>query len=239
VDHPKGLQNRAKRVWRVYIATVDRTLTALFFFSLLALFAHDIFFAGWPELFSWGGELWDLFYALCLAFAGSYIFYFVVIHIKRQQDKENIRPFLSAKTGRICEDAKKLIGGIRGGSVMKYDPHYYPSYEEVKNLCEYINLDDPSPHISRGKHVSWIQFMTLLKYSSRQEITNIYAVSHLLDTDYLALVMAVEEWSHFAFLQMGGYRHLPNLSFFAADQMYDYIEKVRALEQYSERAFGE
>jgi hypothetical protein len=38
---------------------------------------------------------------------------------------------------------------------------------------------------------------------------------------------------------MGGYLHLPNLSFFAADQIYDYIEKVKALEQYSERTFSD
>ena len=122
---------------------------------------------------------------------------------------------------------------------MKYERHYYPSYEEVKSLGEHINLDDPAPLISRGKHVSWRQFMTLLMDSSRREITNIYAVSHLLDTDYLALLMAVEECPHFDFLQMGGYLYLPNLSFFAADQIYDYIEKVKALEQYSERTFSD
>ena len=120
---------------------------------------------------------------------------------------------------------------------MKYERHYYPSYEEVKGLCEKINLDDPAPLISRGRHVSWRQFMTRLMDSSRQEVTSIYAVSHLLDTDYLALLMAVEESPHFGFLQMGGYLNLPNLAFFAADQIYDYIEKVKALEQYSERTF--
>ena len=217
--------------------------------------AHDLFFAGWPELFSWGGELWDLLYQLCLAFAASFIFYFLVVHIKRQRDKESIRPFLLAKTGRICEDAKKLIGGLRGGSEMKYDPNYYPTKEEVKSLCEHISLGDPAPLIerrdlaailddpaaltSRKYNVSWRQFMTLLKDSSRQEITNIYAVSHLLDTAYLALLMAVEECPHFAFLQMGGYMNLPNLSFFAADQIYDYISKVRALELYSHRTLSE
>jgi hypothetical protein len=66
--------------------------------------------------------LWEWVYRLCFAFLASYIFYVVVVHVRRQRDKENIRPFLSAKTRRICEQAKQLIGGLRGGSAMKYDP---------------------------------------------------------------------------------------------------------------------
>ena len=180
MDRSKGLKHRAKRSWRVYVTslhgtTLDRTLTALAIFSGLVLLVHDLFFAGWPELFIWGGELWDLLYQLCLAFAASFIFYFVVVHIRRQRDEENIRPFLSEKTERICEDAKQLIGGLRGGSVMKCDPNYYPTYEEVKKLCEHIRVDDPAPLIdvddlaallddpaalvSRGKHVTWRQFI--------------------------------------------------------------------------------
>jgi hypothetical protein len=239
VDQDIGLRQRAKRLWFIYIASLDRTLTVLFVLCGLVIIAHDGFFAGWPELFSGGAMLWDWLYRLSFAFAASYIFYVVVVHVKRQRDKENVRDFLGKKTDRICEDARKLIGGLRGGNVMRYERHYYPSHEEVKSLCEHINLDDPAPLISKGKHVSWRQFMTLLMDSSRREITNIYAVSHLLDTDYLALLMAVEECPHFDFLQMGGYLHLPNLSFFAADQIYYYIEKVKALEQYSERTFSD
>jgi len=74
--------------------------------------------------------------------------------------------------------------------------------------------------------------------STKQRTTNIYAVCHLLDTDYLKLLMDIEECGHFAFLEMSGYTSLPNLSFFAADQIHDYIEKVRALDEYSERSFS-
>ena len=144
---------------------------------------------------------------------------------------------------------------------MTYDPDYYPSYEEVKSWCEHIRADDPAPHLVKGRQVPWHEFithfmdstkqettsiyavpwhefMTHLMNTTKQEITNIYAVSHLLDTDYLKLLMDIEECGHFAFLEMSGYALDPDLSFFAAGQIYDYIEKVRALEQYSERAFS-
>jgi hypothetical protein len=135
---------------------------------LFVLLAHDVVFAGWPEWFNGGAALWDLFYQLCVAFAASYIFYIVVVRIKRQRDKENIRPFLSAKTRRICEQAKQLIGGLRGGSVMKYDPDYYPSYEEVKNLCEHIRAHDPAPHLVKERQVPWHEFMTHFMDSTKQ-----------------------------------------------------------------------
>ncbi len=63
---------------------------------LLVIVSHDVLFAGVPELFSWSGELWNLIYQFCLAFAASYIFYLVVVHLKRQRDRENLRPFLQA-----------------------------------------------------------------------------------------------------------------------------------------------
>jgi hypothetical protein len=233
----------------------------LFVSCLFVVLGHDVLFAGRPELFNGGAELWDLFYQLCLAFAASYIFYIVVVRVKRRQDKENIRPFLSDKTRRICEQAKQLIDGLRGGSVSRDDPAYYPSYEEVKSLCEHIRAHDPAPHLVKGRQVPWNvfiahfmestkqettniyavpwhEFMTHLMNTTKQEITNIYAVSHLLDTDYLKLLMDIEECEHFAFLEMSGYALDPDLSFFAARQIYHYIEKVRALEQYSERTFN-
>jgi hypothetical protein len=198
------------------------------------IFAHDRLFAGKPELFNGGAILWDWLYRLCFAFVASFIFYVVVIHVRRQRDKEDVRPFIRAKTGRICEQAKKLIGGLRGKNVMKYDRHYYPSYEETKTLCKHIRAHDPSPRLVKGRRVPWHEFMTHLMDSTKQEIASIYAVSHLLDTDYLKLLMDIEECGHFAFLEMSGYALEPDLSFFAAGQIYDYIEKVRALEQYSE-----
>jgi len=252
VDRYTALRQRAKGFWFVYIASLDPTLAVLVICCGLVIAAHDGFFAGRPELFSGSAMLWDWLYRLSFAFAASFIFYVVVVHVKRQRDKESIRDFLFKKTDRRCEAARKLIGGLRGGNVMKYERHYYPSYEEVKGLCEHITLDDPVPLIpfetmvlhdpasliSSAERVSWRQFMTLLKDSSRREITSIYAVSHLLATAYLALLMVVDLGPNFEFLQMGGYLTPPNLSYFAADQIYDYIEKVRALEQYSERTFS-
>ena len=71
---------------------------------MFVIIAHDGFFAGWPEVFNGGAMLWDWLYRLCFAFAASFIFYVVVVHVKRQRDKENIRELLSKKTDRICED---------------------------------------------------------------------------------------------------------------------------------------
>jgi hypothetical protein len=87
---------------------VDRLLTALFLVCLFLLVAHDLFFEDWPEWFGWGPALWDLFYELCLAFAASYLFYSVVVHVKRQRDKETLRPFLYRHSLYIVGNAEAI-----------------------------------------------------------------------------------------------------------------------------------
>jgi uncharacterized membrane protein len=125
VKQKSGLWNRARTFWCVYIATVNRSLTAIFFLCIGVLLAHDIFFVDAPELFSGGAELWELLYKLCLAFAATYVFYLVVVHAKRQRDKENLRPFLYAQTLRLAGEARSMIRDFkeRSGHTFEGDSH--------------------------------------------------------------------------------------------------------------------
>ena len=91
-------------------------LNAVCVASLVLVYLHDFAFAGRPELFQNAGKVWDLAYQLSLALLASYAFFYVNVHLPRQQDRENIQQFLNEKTFRIVQDAWTIVQGLQRSS---------------------------------------------------------------------------------------------------------------------------
>lgn len=59
-----------------------------------------------PEIFSYGAETGEIIYRICLSIVSSYIFYFIVVHLKTERDRENINQYVANKVRLIiyrCE----------------------------------------------------------------------------------------------------------------------------------------
>lgn len=137
-------KRRFKELLVKYIASVSLTLNVLLVVSFIVVVLHDFVFTGRPELFEGGAQVWDLVYRLSLALIGSYIFYFVVVHLKRQQDKENLRPFLQRQTNFAIGDAKLLAHTLKEESGYDFAGDY-PSLADTQIMCAKIRLNDEAP----------------------------------------------------------------------------------------------
>jgi hypothetical protein len=236
VDQSKGLQHRAKRLWHIYIATVDRTLTALFLFSVLVLIAHDILFAGWPELFRWGRELWDLFYQLCLAFAASYIFYFVVVHIKRQRDREALRSILYRETLMVAGDAEGISNDVKKAYGQDSIGDFPPNLEETKRMCRAIDPYSQVPLFAGN----WYRMLGQYWERTSGTVGRIHTMMPFLEPEYVQVLDDL--WDCFYIqtlpnrlrMHAATPRERDNKTLeYMAKELHEYVCKAKHLQEYA------
>lgn len=226
-----------KKQWMKYFASVSPTLNVLLIFSVIIVLLHDFAFASSPELFRGGAQIWDLAYRLSLALIGSYIFYFVVVHSKRQQDKDNLLPFLRRQTNFVFGDAKSLVNALREESGHDFAGEY-PSLNDTQVMCSKISLSDEAQLIIdiMMTKANWLQFLLHERNRTERALPKIYATVPFLDSDYLKLLTNIENCHYFTMLDH--VRGLPvgnaSLSFLST-VLYEYFQHARALEEYANR----
>jgi hypothetical protein len=221
-----------KNVWRVYISTVNPILLAVFGFSIFVLVAHDIFFAGWPELVTGVAPLWDLVYELCLAIAASFIFYLVVVHLEEQRKKEALRPFLRRYTGYLVEDAREIAQKLKEAT-HKPMGDFPPSSEEVSRMCREVSPCDRVPGLS---WVPWHHFLSFRSNQTKRNLTSIYAARPFLDPELLRRIMDIDNSQYFRRLDVFIRNHNkhPDLGLLSdQNQLHEYLELAKRLEEYT------
>ncbi len=92
-----------------YIITVPFLLNVALWISILSVIIMQVFLFDIPEVVSWCSEFGEVFYKLCLSIMASYIFYFIVVHLKSEKDKENINAFIATKSFNVVGDYKSQI----------------------------------------------------------------------------------------------------------------------------------
>lgn len=225
------LVDQLKSFWRVYISTVNRVLFALFSVSIFVLVAHDVLFAGWPELFVGGAALWNLFYQLCLAFAASFIFYFVVVHRKEQREKETLRPFLHRYTGYLVEDAKEIAQKLKEASSYNPAGGFPPTLDDVFHMCQAVSPFHRTPGLS---WVKWHEFLAHRSNRTKENITRIYAATPFLDPEHLQRIMDLDNSVYFKRLEVFIQNRAEHESLsIISDQLHEYLVLAKCLEEYA------
>lgn len=228
--------------WVKNVAAVGRTLNVLLAATLVFVMLHDFLLADAAELFAGGGKLWELAYKLSLALIGSYLFYFVVVHLKKQEDKENLRPYLRTRTDRIVGRARALMAELNKASgrdttgATPYLDEITPA--NVQEVCSAVKFHDPAPLFLSGanRKATWVEYLDHHRTETMDFIASIYVASPFLDTELLKLLVEVEHSSYFFQVQMMSRLNLRDDPLSPlAKPMHECFVRVRALKEYADR----
>jgi len=228
--------------WRKYVAEVGWPLNAVCVASVLVVCLHDFVFAGSPELFQNAAKLWDLVYQLSLALLASYVFFYVNVHLPRQRDRENIQNFLNDKTFRIVRDAWTIVEELQRHARVNDHGDAYKSLSDLKTMCSRVSPHDEAPLFlgNLGRHANWIEYLVYFRNETKENAESIYSKITFLDSDYLKLIIDIDDCDYFSVLRAIGSAPMRNNDIsFLANQMYDYLEKVWRLRDYAQREFGD
>ena len=91
-----------------YIASVRPAINAIFLGAVVSIIVMEGWLNSIPEIVSWGSKFGEVYFKICLSIISSYVFYFIVVHIKTVQDKENIGQFVSGKVRNVIGNYKPV-----------------------------------------------------------------------------------------------------------------------------------
>jgi hypothetical protein len=190
-----------RRWWGRYVASPTPLLNWIVVASFGVVILH-VLFAGRTELFPRGSQLWESLYELSLALISSYIFYLVVVQLRRLQDKSNLLPLLTSKSSSIVGDAGAVAGQLRDSSGQEVKGSY-PSLAETEAMCSKVGASDtinllPEFGIRIQTHLEYLVF---LMQHTKGAIAEIYAVMPYLDSEHVKLLSNIDDCRYFNILQ--------------------------------------
>lgn len=217
-----------------YIIAVNLTLNLMLLISLVSIILIDTVFIKLPELFDGGSGLLNAYYNFCIGMVASYIFYFVVVHIKEEKDKKNIGPYIGGKSMLVVNDYERFIRAVG-----YTNENQYPSQFEIKRSFEQIDPNSRTPSMmcaNTHQNVTWFQYMNYFRTQSQESIGKVFEKMPFLDSELVKLLSDIDNCSYFA--QVEFISKVPhcneNLSVWS-EPFYEYSLLCQKLKLYNQR----
>ena len=196
---------------------------------------------GMPEIVSWGAEFGAVYYKLCLSIMSSYIFYFIVVHLKSQADKENLNAFVANKSYGVVGDYKSQILEFKKATNSALDDEYL-SKEQVEEIFKAIDPKGNAPLLlgQLGNYANWIQYMSYHKGRTQKFIQKIFVKMPFLDSELVRLLADIDDCSHFSVIESTLNMTFNNNDMSAwASTFHEYSLTCQKLEKYNEKKLSQ
>jgi hypothetical protein len=173
-----------------------------------------------------------------MSYISAFIFYFLVVHIKQQKDKENLYSYVSKKVHIINSSASGLISAISEASKITL-AEKYPSKEELDIICKSINPNANAPLIlgPRDNYANWMQYFNYSKKRSNDATEKVFRKMPFLETELVNILARIEDNDFFTVLPHFTYdRPIGNQDITVFKQcLFSYFELIKELEKYADK----
>lgn len=197
-----------------------------------------------PEWFEFGSEIGKLVYDISIGYIVSYIFFYLVVFLKEENDKKQINNRVSLQASHIILNGYSLFGSsFHNLHVIK--KKFPPTLQKVKEACLQIDpfkspvtLVDPMG--SRPTTWQWV-----LRNHREENLKHIEKIKSLpyIDSKLLGILTNIEDCKLYyeatnRIFPTHKVEHFKDGSFM--DQaLYDYFQLINELEIYVEQNFKE
>jgi len=221
-----------------YFTTMDVVLNVLLLLSIISVVIIEFYLNNINEIFRGGHILGEIVVNLSLAFIASYIFYFVVVHIKTQKDKTIIHKHVHIKIGIIISDAKILIKEMAKASNYQLISDY-PNEKELFEICSKIKLDSNGPMVIGKNNIqaNWAQYLDYMKRRTEKHIQEIFLFMQYLDADFVSSLYSIQDNFYYKYIGFISSGIAPSNTILLGihDQLKDFFDDVNKLEKYSSK----
>lgn len=152
-----------------------------------------------PKMFNGAYELGLVAEAVLSSVIASYVFYFIVVHIPRVQDKGSLRPYLQKYIHAVIRDCFSQIKELSKEAGTNLNPNSF-TRSELSEAFASINPYSDAPLLvgyNDTKHVNWFQYLLNYKTTTSKSIRRLLAQLLYLDADILATLVAIDDCAHF------------------------------------------
>lgn len=218
------------------IKSVRKELLILFFLSIITITSIDFYLIKIPEFFDGGAKVGKIIYRLSLSYISAFIFYFIVIHIKREKDKRILFPYITKKTNHLIGDCKSMFKTMAKEANVDLSSAF-PTAEELKQICSNIDPRQKGPMIMNQKigYGNWYHYLNYLRIRSKNHTEKIFKQIQILDPELIRLISQVEDTHLFSLIELsaGNTFNSSTLTGFNAP-MEEYLKRISELNSYYE-----
>jgi hypothetical protein len=222
-----------------YLLTTRTDLKILLSIAICTYFIIELLLKRYNELFDGGYEIGQFFSNLSISYISAFIFYFIVVHIKSQKDKENVNEWVGHKVYSIITSAHLFIQPLQQLENKK------ARYEELKEsdlsklLRSVVRTAPQAPYIINDNRASWLEWYEYLKKSTEKSIKEIFVRYLHLDTELIKLLSRIEN-SLFFYQWDLLYSLEHDVTFGIYEfQIKTYMKLIKELEEYADNNFKE
>lgn len=221
---------------------VRKDLLVLLFIAFLVEFLLELVLFKIPELFTGAAVIGQMISKLALSYIASFVFYFLVVHMKSQRDKRNVYAFVLPMAKRIGYDARSIVTEIKINKKIKLSED--PSKEEIQAIFGEITFGtqvNMVVQIEPEVRGNWLMYLIWYYKRLNECLEGIYPKAVFVDSDFIHKLMAIEEC---AFIKsIGMFSNMPNLHLMLQDQTLtsfsapfaEYLRLIKNLETYIEK----
>jgi len=219
------------------LLSIRRDIAFLSLLSVGLLFVKLNWLNAIPELFVGGYALGLIAEAVLASFVASFIFYFVVIHVKDHQDKERIAPHVKRWASRIVFNCNLQINSIahESGCELKFSN---PDSENLALALEKINpkLEPPARLLTPKLKENWLEMMASCAEDTEMAAQNILRQALYINSNLVSIIIDITETMHHRTIKVDAKIPLFNSTLRGhTDYFYAYWIKCRELDKHIEK----
>lgn len=180
-----------KKLIKYFLAT-RKDLKILLLIAISIHFIIELLLKRYNELFDGGYEIGQFFSNLSISYISAFIFYFIVVQIKEQNDKENVNEWVGHKAYSIITSAHLFIQPFQQVENKK------ARFKDLKEddlpmlLKSIVRSAPEAPYIVNGQNASWLEWDEYLRESTEESIKEIFVRYSHLDSELIKILSRIE-----------------------------------------------
>jgi hypothetical protein len=223
--------------------TKQKLLFGLFCLSLISSLLIVAPLSRIPEKFEYGSELGKFVYDISIGYIISYIFYYLVVFLKNERDRQNVNYRASLQTSFIVIEGYNLyVDTMRYYNKTK--TLFPPNFVDVHKAC--LNIDPfESPLITTGINsvsLSWKVYLQSFRQRNLEFVSKVISLPYI-DSELFGLLIKFEDCKLFFEAERRIFTSHKTDTFydgtFMEDGLKQYFDLISDLEKFKQINFKE
>ena len=170
---------------------LNRLLWALNWAALLFAFAQHVLLINVPEAFRGGARVGDLFYDLCIAYVGAFIFYLLIVRMPLRRDRRNIYAIVGPLMYSVVETASDLMEILHKAA--GFSGVQENTLTNVTETCRRVTPTSKTHRVGATGHLTVAEAMKGIVERIGRTNQRILGLSGYVSTDVIRLIMTIDQ----------------------------------------------
>lgn len=210
-------------------------MKTLLLIAVATYFLIEILLINYKELFPGANKIGQFFSKLSISYISAFIFYFIVVHIKNERDRENINEFVGQKVSDILTSAHLFIQPFLQIEDKKASFAHMDIRKLPKLLSSIQRNAKDAPYIIHGENGTWMDWWEYLKGSTFESFNHIYVRYNHIDTKLIKILTRMENSLFFTQWNLLYFNEHDKTFGLYTTQIKMYLEHVKDLQEYSDK----